>query len=89
MTQSVNWEFLGLDRFDPVSPPYPCREAIQNQTLPKAITDYRVSPHIGVVQSTLDSIHCAFKNFGHVPTPDMRGDETTTVRTQLSGLNRL
>ena len=44
MTQSVNCEFLGLDRFGLVSPSYPGLETIRNQTLPRAITDQRVSP---------------------------------------------
>jgi hypothetical protein len=39
MTQSVNREFFGLDRFGRVSPPDPGLETIRNQTLPKAITD--------------------------------------------------
>jgi hypothetical protein len=39
MTQSVNREFFGLDRFGLVSPPYPGLETIRNQTLPRAITD--------------------------------------------------
>jgi hypothetical protein len=47
MTQSVNCEFFGLDRFGLSSPPYPGLETIRNQTLPKAITDWRVSPQGG------------------------------------------
>jgi len=39
MTQSVNCEFVGLDRFGLVSPPYPGLETSRNQTLPRAITD--------------------------------------------------
>ncbi len=39
LTQSVNREFFGLDRFGPVNPPYPGLETIRNQTLPRAITD--------------------------------------------------
>jgi hypothetical protein len=39
MTQSVNREFLGLDRFGLVSPPNPGLETIRNQTLPMAIPD--------------------------------------------------
>ena len=39
LTQSVNREFFGMDRFDLVSPPYPGLETIRNQTLPRAITD--------------------------------------------------
>jgi hypothetical protein len=39
LTQSVNREFFGLDRFGLVSPPNPGLETIRNQTLPTAITD--------------------------------------------------
>jgi len=39
MTQSVNCEFFGLDRFGLVSPPYSGLETIRNQTLLGAITD--------------------------------------------------
>jgi hypothetical protein len=39
MTQSVNREFFGLDRFGLVSLPYPGLETIRTQTLPGAITD--------------------------------------------------
>ncbi len=39
MTQSVNREFFGLDRFGLVSPPYRGLETIRNQNLPKAITE--------------------------------------------------
>jgi len=39
MTQSVNREFFGLDRFGLVSPPYPGLETIRNQTLPGVITE--------------------------------------------------
>ncbi len=47
MTQSVNCDFFGLDRFGLVSPPDPGLESIRNQTLPRAITDWRVSPQGG------------------------------------------
>ncbi len=47
VTQSVNREFFGLDRFSLVSPSYPGLETIRNQTLHRAITDYRVSPQGG------------------------------------------
>jgi hypothetical protein len=47
MTQSVNREFFGLDRFGLFSPPYAGLETIRNQTLPRAITDWRVSPQGG------------------------------------------
>jgi hypothetical protein len=39
MTQSVTRDFLGLDRFGPVSLLYSGLETIRNQTLPMAITD--------------------------------------------------
>jgi hypothetical protein len=39
MTQSVNREFFGLDRFGRVRPPDPGLETVRNQTLPGAITD--------------------------------------------------
>jgi hypothetical protein len=39
MTQSVNREVFGLDRFGLVSPPNPGLETIRNQTLNRAITD--------------------------------------------------
>ena len=39
LTQSVNCEFFGWDRFDLVSPPYLGLETVRNQTLPSMITD--------------------------------------------------
>jgi hypothetical protein len=47
----VNSEFFGFDRFGLVSPPYPGLETIQNQTLPKAITDQRESLEIASAMS--------------------------------------
>jgi hypothetical protein len=40
LTQCVNREFFGLDRFGLVDPPYPGLETIRNQTLPKAIANH-------------------------------------------------
>ena len=48
MTQSVNREFFGLDRFSLVSPPYPGLETIRIHTLPSRspISGYRRHSHV-------------------------------------------
>ena len=51
LTQSVNREYFGLDRFGLISPPYLVLETIRNQTLPRAITDERVSHQGGSAPS--------------------------------------
>ena len=52
LTQSVNCELFGLDRFGLVSRPYLDLETIRNQTLPRAMTCQRVSPQGGFAQGT-------------------------------------
>ncbi len=47
MTQSVNCEFIGLDRFDLVNLSDGGLNTIRNQTLPGAISDFRVLPQSG------------------------------------------
>jgi hypothetical protein len=51
MTQSVNCEIFGLDRFGLVSPPHSGLETIRNQKLPKAITNQRESLEIASAMS--------------------------------------
>jgi hypothetical protein len=54
------WGRLGL-----FSPPYPIIETIRNQTLPRAITDWRVSPQFGGERTYISRL----TNGNFVPEP--------------------
>ncbi len=64
LTQSVNREYVGSDRIGLVDPPYPGLETIRNQTLPRTITEKRVSPHGG---SDLSVRFSGISDIGGVP----------------------
>jgi hypothetical protein len=74
MTQSVNCESFGLDRNGLVSPPYPGLETIRNQTLPKAITDWRVSPQGGSAPSS-----CFWRRSRHSAKGGFQNERRLTI----------
>ncbi len=85
MTQSVNYESFGLDRFGLVSLPYPGLETIRNQTLPRAIIDHRASHHGG---SNANAYFGGFQAIGRKPgfrrIRDVRESSETFRRREIA-----